>query len=297
MRKMLITGLNGFLGGRAKKFFQNSFEIYGIDRNSLNAVNTINGMVTVENLLKFNTTFDVILHFAGSGTVLETELNKEAEETKNIGSSKELLNFILKYNRNAKLFYSSSAAVYGNDYEIPISENAILNPVSLYGKQKLEVEKILKEYASLYNLDIKIIRFFSLYGEGLKKQVLWDFSNRILTHHGKTEMHCYGTGNEVRDFIHVDDALNFINMLLSAPHGFDIYNCGSGKGYNIKDIFNLLLTIYDTKMKLVFDNKINKQNPSCLISDNTKIERIGFKPAIPFNEGVMLYANWFKKEN
>lgn len=297
MPKMLITGLNGFLGGNAQNFFQNSFEIYGIDRNSSNTVHTINGMVTVENLLKFNTAFDVILHFAGSGTVRESELNKEGEEKKNIYSSKELLDFIVKYNKKAKLIYSSSAAVYGNDYQKPISENAVLNPVSQYGKQKMEVERILKEYALSYDLDIKIIRFFSLYGEGLKKQVLWDFSKRLLTHHDKAEMNCYGTGNEVRDFIHVDDALRFIDLLLSVPHGFDIYNCGSGNGYKIKDIFNSLLKEYGRQAVLVFGNQIDKQNPFCLIANNTKNMKIGFNPAISFEEGLVRYVNWFQKEN
>lgn len=296
MSKMLITGAGGFIGGCCANYFKDDYEIYAIDKNDCKCKNFIKGIVNLENLKAFGKKFDVIIHLAGSSTVGSAEKNPNEEKEKTIKSSYYLLEYIKHFNKNAKLIFSSSAAVYGDKHDGKIKEDDFLHPISNYGKDKLEVENLCKEYAINYGLNIKIARFFSIYGEGLKKQVLWDFSKRLFETNSKT-LGCFGTGEEKRDFIHIKDVICFIDLLIKQNDEFEIYNCGSGKPCTIKDLLLKLIKCYAKNTELVFDNKIQQGNPKTLIADISKASAIGFSPKIDFDKGIEEYAKWFRAEN
>ena len=79
MRKILITGANGFVGKHCCKYFQNDNEIFAIDLMGSPFKNFVIGEVTVENIKKFNQKFDLVIHLAGSGTVSAATKNPEEE--------------------------------------------------------------------------------------------------------------------------------------------------------------------------------------------------------------------------
>ena len=82
MKKILITGVNGFIGGYSAEYFSNKYEIYGLDIATKPAKNYIQGEVDLNNLKKFNTKFDYIFHFAGSSTVSSAQKSPEIEYAK-----------------------------------------------------------------------------------------------------------------------------------------------------------------------------------------------------------------------
>ena len=296
MSKMLITGVGGYIGSNCLKFFKDDYEIFGIDKNANPAGNFIKGIVNLENLKSFNQEFDVIVHLAGSATVAEAENHPREETDKTIGSTKDLLEFIRLYNRNAKLIYASSAAVYGDKHGEKIKETNCTEPISTYGKNKLEAEDMCREYSKKYNLDIKIIRFFSVYGEGLRKQVLWSFSEK-LKRAGENKVVCFGTGEEFRDFIHISDVVNFINIAINQNKDFDIFNCGTGQACKIKNTLLELAKHYKSNVELCFDNIVHKGDPISLVADIEKAKKAGFTPRVSIQEGLEKYAKWYKKEN
>lgn len=296
MSKMLITGVGGFIGSKCLEFFKSNYDIFGIDKNYDSGNNFKKGLVNLENLKSFNTEFDIILHFAGSATVAEAEDNPEEERKKTVNSTKDLLEFIRLHNKNAKLIYASSAAVYGDNHSEKIKETNCLEPISKYGKNKLEAEQLCREYSEKYNLDIKVIRFFSVYGEGLKKQVLWDFSNK-LKHLEESEIKCFGTGEELRDFTHISDVLNFINIVINQSKSFDIFNCGTGQACKIRNVLLKLTQYYNKNVNLNFENAVHNGNPVSLVANTDKAVSIGYKPKILINTGLERYAKWFKEEN
>lgn len=296
MSKMLITGVGGFIGSKCLEFFKSNYDIFGIDKNYNSGDNFKKGLVNLENLKSFNTEFDIILHFAGSATVAEAEDNPEEERRKTVNSTKDLLEFIRLHNKNAKLIYASSAAVYGNNHSEKIKEANCTEPISKYGKNKLEAEQLCREYSEKYNLDIKVIRFFSVYGEGLKKQVLWDFSNK-LKHLEESEIKCFGTGEELRDFTHISDVLNFINIVINQSKSFDIFNCGTGQACKIRNVLLKLTQYYNKNVNLNFENAVHNGNPVSLVANTDKAVSIGYKPKILIDTGLERYAKWFKEEN
>lgn len=296
MSKMLITGVGGFIGSKCLEFFKGNYDIFGIDKNYDSGDNFKKGLVNLENLISFNTKFDIILHFAGSATVAEAEDNPEEERKKTVNSTKDLLEFIRLHNKNAKLIYASSAAVYGDNHSKKIKETNCTEPISKYGKNKLEAEQLCREYSEKYNLDIKVIRFFSVYGEGLKKQVLWDFSNK-LKHLEESEIKCFGTGEELRDFTHISDVLNFINIVINQSKSFDIFNCGTGQACKIRNVLLKLTQYYNKNVNLNFENAVHNGNPVSLVANTDKAVSIGYKPKILIDTGLERYAKWFKEEN
>src|SRR5699024_4870297 len=108
---------------------------------------------------------------------------------------------------------------------------------------------------------------------------------------------CYGTGEESRDFIHISDVINFINIVISQNKGFDIFNCGTGQSCKIEKTLLELAKCYNKDIELCFDNIIHKGNPFSLVADIEKAKKIGFVPKVSIQNGLEKYAKWFKEEN
>ncbi len=294
MKKILITGINGFIGSNCSKHFcENGYDVFGIDIFGDDKENFIKGEVNTENLKSFNQEFDTIIHLAGSGTVGASQKEPELERNKTVGSTEQIFEYIKKYNKNAKLIYSSSAAVYGDSYDRPIKETDKLHPISYYGQHKVEAEELCEKYYKEYGISSMVIRFFSIYGEGLKKQLLWDFTNRVNSNITNKSIPCFGTGKEKRDFIHIKDAVALIELIMNKD-GYDIFNCGTGVPTEIDDVLKSICAEIDYTGGLIYDN-INKQgDPKCLVADIFKAKKIGYSPEIAVSKGISQYVHWFK---
>ena len=151
-----------------------------------------------------------------------------------------------------------------------ISEKEEIFPISNYAKCKKESEKICKKYSDKFNIGVKILRVTSLYGMGLKKQVIFDAIIKIL----RNENRFHGTGNEIRDFLHIDDFTDLIKKILRKKFkNYEVLNCGSGKDYKIKDVIQKIKKINKLKKKVVFTKKYIKSNPKYLAANINKAKK------------------------
>ncbi|MBD9222309.1 NAD(P)-dependent oxidoreductase [bacterium] len=296
-KNILITGINGFIGLHCYGVFNQKYNIFGLDVFGIEKKNFVLGELDYENLLSFNKSFDAIIHLAGSGSVGMAQRNPEIEYAKTVLSSKHLLDFIINKSPESKLIYVSSAAVYGNCKYSVITEDCQLNPISTYGKHKVMVENFIQEYSQKNDLKYDIIRPFSVYGNNLKKQVLWDFCNKIKDNFNNSEILCFGTGEEERDFINVSDLVNCIELLMNDNKYGRIFNVGTGIATSINTIFTTLTSLFNYKGKLVYNMEESKNNPKALVANIDKLSAIGFKPQIGIQEGLENYAKWFKEQN
>ena len=117
-----------------------------------------------------------------------------------------------------------------------------LAPLSPYGLHKCLAEDLCRFYAAYWKLPIAVIRFFSLYGEGLRKQLLWDACKKL---HGDAFIF-EGTGNEERDWLHVEDAVRLI--ALAGEHASSlcpIVNGGSGAARSVRSVLEALGALRD----------------------------------------------------
>lgn len=291
--KILITGVHGFIG--KKVFDQLKYkDIRGIGRaKSKNAriksKKVFNKNITIKNLLKLNFSPDVIIHCAGSSSVGFSIENPYLDYVKNVQTTKIILDFIKKQKKKIRLIFLSSAAVYGNNCSF---YNKKLTPISIYGKNKLKSEKILIKNFSRYNCKLIILRVFSVYGIGLRKQLLWDACNKIKRNNNQF----YGSGKEIRSWININDLVGYIIYFTFVKNiKYKIIDISGNDTLNNHEFLKKVFKIFNFKKKISFNNIIKIGDPKRQIFNNKKVKSLKLKPKINLNTGLTEYIKWFKK--
>lgn len=296
----LVTGTYGFLGRHvAKKLACDGWQVTGIGHGSWNKKEWsqygikvfFNCDVTYENLEKvLNPPFNIVIHCAGTGSVGASYSNPREDFRKNVISSHDLLEYLRIHSPSSHLIFPSSASVYGCVEKKLIPEEHPRNPVSPYGLHKKMVEDLCEFYSSRHDINVDIIRFFSIYGTGLKKQLIWDACKKI--HAGNSQF--FGTGNEIRDFLHIDDAVSLIQLLAEKPsQGLSIINGGTGLGITTREIITLIQKGFSDNNPLNFTNLIREGDPTYMIADIRKARSLGWIPLVPLNVGINDTIEWF----
>lgn len=303
MKKILITGAKGFLGSNVSKYFKAlGYETYGIGHGGLSTDESKEiGLdywkkdnVSISAILEFNQIFDVIVHCGGSGSVGFSVEHPYDDFKKTVDGTLEVLEYMRVHNPNAHLIYPSSPAVQGEHPDEPIKEEYIGKPASPYGYHKKIAEDLCQSYSEKFALRVSIVRLFSVYGNGLKKQLLWDACNKILN--SENEVLFWGTGEETRDFIHVDDVVLLFDKILEVNNSFMIINGGTGIKYTINQIVELIRNYLKKDIKIEFNNQVNIGNPQYYWANIEKLEKIEFCDFLEFEDGLKEYILWFRKE-
>lgn len=302
MKSILITGAKGFLGSHASKYFkQLGYQVFGLGHGKLEKEESNKiGIdfwkeenVSCKTLLDLNHKFDVIVHCGGSGSVRSSLNNPDEDSRKTVDSTHGVLEYMRYYNPDAFLIYPSSPAVQGEHPNTPISENYVGDPISPYGDNKKITEELCSSYSQKYGLNISIVRLFSVYGKGLRKQLLWDACMKIKTANNNVTF--WGTGNETRDFIHINDVLSLFNFMLTLKPKFLIVNGGLGNGYTVRDMVNMIRNIINPKVEINFNQKTDLGNPKYFCADTKKLESLGFNVNKDIKKNIEEYVEWARK--
>ncbi len=303
MKKILITGAKGFVGSNTARYFKNlGFQTYGIGHGYIKSNELSNyGLdywcdsgISVNAIKQFTTIFDVIVHCAGSGSVGASISNPYLDYKKTVDGTLEVLEFIRLYNTSAHLIYPSSPAVQGEQADSPIKEDYIGKPCSPYGYHKKFSEDLCESYSKQYNLKISILRLFSVYGIGLKKQLLWDAVCKIKNADKSVEF--WGTGDETRDFIHIDDVVRLFEALLETKEMFSIFNGGTGVKYSISAVVFFIRDLLLSEIKIDFNNEKNEGNPIYYWANSEKIKSVVSIDFKKFNSGLEEYIGWANEQ-
>tara|TARA_A100001011_G_scaffold396387_1_gene494101 strand:- start:3743 stop:4660 length:918 start_codon:yes stop_codon:yes gene_type:complete len=301
LKKILITGAKGFLGSYTVKHFKAlGYETYGIGHNVKSKPNTkqaeldywIEDNVSIKAILEFQKSFDVIIHCAGSGSVSYSLEHPDGDFEKTVDGTLEVLEYIKIYNPKAQLIYPSSPAVQGEHPDKPINEEYIGKPASPYGYHKKIVEELCQSYSKEFGLNISIIRLFSIYGNGLKKQLLWDACKKVCN--AKDEVIFWGTGKETRDFIHISDVLSLFEFLVRKNSKYLLINGGSGTKYTVRKVVEMIRDLLCCNVSINFDNQVNRGNPMYYWADTKKLDSYGYTIKKNLNQELKNYIEWVK---
>lgn len=260
--------------------------------------------------------FKFIIHFAAKKSVSESMKIPLNYYRTNVTGSINLIELCLKYKVNNFIF-SSSCCVYGNCDDIP-AEAANLNPINVYGRTKLFMEKILIDSANAYK-DFRciLLRYANpvsahhsgLIGEnprGVPANLFPVIENHVrgMTEKIKIFGNDYNTkdGTAIRDYVHVSDianghvlAIDVFKRLENQGKKFEIYNMGTDNGYSVKEVITTY--IESTGFKINYEYADRRQGDAeKAVPDSSKIKKeLGWEPKTTLAKMCIDSFNFIKK--
>jgi UDP-glucose 4-epimerase len=299
-----VTGARGFIGRRLVLHLRNQgFAVSGIGHGHLAAeswpqaglCSWSNSEITAAALDQLATDRDrpdLVFHLAG-GSAVGASLQAPFEDfTRTTNSTARLLEWLRAHSPQTKVVVASSAAVYGDTGGAAARESLRPAPVSPYGYHKLMMEQLCQEYAQVFGLQTAVLRLFSVYGEGLRKQLLWDCGVKLMADGDCIELG--GNGAELRDWVHIDDAVAMLHRVAGlASAACPVFNGGSGVGVRVRDIVALLAKSLQRPKRIEFSQICRRGDPSALVADAARISALGHRCHVSLNVGVQRYADWF----
>ncbi|MEM2081143.1 MAG: GDP-mannose 4,6-dehydratase [Candidatus Bathyarchaeia archaeon] len=228
---------------------------------------------------------DVIFHLAAQVVVPYSMENPiEDFETNARGT----LNVLEKARKDdARVVFTSSAAVYGNTPMLPTPESHGYSPASCYGLSKVVGEQYCNMYSKQYGLDITILRLANVYGPRCHG-VIEDFLNKISRNPKKLEI--IGSGMQSRDFVHVFDVVDALMLAATSDAAVgETFNIGFGKTITIIDLAKMMLKILGLSNKTVITttNVPWKGDINRIWFDISKVKKVlGWQPKISLEDNL-----------
>ncbi len=247
--KILVTGGCGFIGSHiVDAYMRMGHHVAIIDDLSTGDIHNLNSKATfyetdirnrdIEQIF-VREKFDLINHHAAQINVRTSVDDPLFDADVNILGSLNLINFAMKYKIKKFIFASSGGTVYGEPQKFPITEDFPIEPSSPYGISKATVEKYLRLFAELYNMDYVILRYSNVYGpRQISKSeagVISIFINQILENE---KCIVFGDGNQTRDYVYVDDVVKANCACLEIAS--DVLNIGTGIETTVNDLITML---------------------------------------------------------
>lgn len=295
--KILIIGSEGFIGSNLASYFSaiNEVTVYKCDiiEAPISDVNYV--LYNGSNLKEIISSekFDICINAAGAANVSNSIKNPSLDYELNVTLVFNILEAIRTTNNTCKFIQFSSAAVYGNPQKLPIIESETVKPLTPYGYHKWQSELLCKEYYEIYKIPSIILRVFSVYGPGLQKQLFWDLYNKTKLN---SNINIYGTGNESRDFIYIDDLINCVHQIIKKGlFNAEIYNVANGEEIFIKNAVEYFLSYLNRSHDKIFTGEEREGDPLNWKADITKLKRIGYIQSINFENGIEKYCKWLKE--
>ncbi len=299
-KTVLITGVSGFIGRYcARLFSEQGWKVAGVDCVTVPPPIPRNLFRYYQLVLPAHNFPDVVsdmqptvcVHCAGPASVGNSMENPAADFNGSVAVTFNVLDSLRLGAPKCRFIYPSSAAVYGNPEQLPVGEKHHVDPISSYGFHKLICEQLSREFKKVYNLPTVVVRIFSAYGNGLKRQVLWDICRKAVS---EKKLLLQGSGLESRDFIHVSDVARAIHLLVEkAPFEGEVYNLASGIETTIRDLQEMLTNELGSRIQVEYDGLTAPGNPLYWRADISLISGMGYRPVVSLAEGVRSYARWY----
>ncbi|RWQ44196.1 MAG: SDR family oxidoreductase [Mesorhizobium sp.] len=299
-----VTGAGGFIGLHLARFLaQKGFHVIGFGRKEAPGFALATGGVffpggvaveTMDAALAAHGRPSAVFHLAGGATVGQSIVDPLKDFEQSVVSAARILDFLRRHAPDAPVVLASSAAVYGGGHAGSIRVDAALDPYSPYGYHKRMVEELGRSYCAAYGQRVSVARLFSVYGEGLRKQLLWDLCGRLAA--GETDIVLGGTGTEMRDWHHVSDVVRLIHRILPAGEPrFAIYNGGAGAAASVSTISSMILKAWGGNHRLSFSGESRRGDPVNLISDPSGVPE-GLQLQVPLSKGIAGYVDWYRAD-
>jgi UDP-glucose 4-epimerase len=275
LKKVIITGGSGFIGRHlVKKLLTSKRCSVALVANTDNLVDRelqktrpltsyaadIRDREVISNIFR-DEEADTCIHLAAKISVLDSL--KKPEETMDINVKGTLNVLEACHNSGVNNFvFASSAAVYGDVKELPISENQTLRPLSPYGSSKMLAEQFVSSYQKQNKIKNAIsLRIFNVYGEGQASEadVITKFAKKLTS--GQRPV-IHGNGMQTRDFISVDDVVDAILLSMRSMNNVEnkvltsspVFNVGTGIPTSISQLAQKMIALFGHDLQPIYED-------------------------------------------
>ncbi len=279
--KILITGASGQIGSYVLKELVDKYDAVGVDLKPY-PIKDLKDLVIRGDLRDYEFVreivkdVDAVIHLAAQVSVENSWNDPIYDAENNIIATINLLKACSDYGVD-RFIYTSSAAVYGNPQYVPIDEEHPKNPISPYGVSKLAGEYYCRVFSD--RIHTVIIRPFNVFSARMDPNnpysgVIAKFISRVKQ---KLPPVIYGDGKQTRDFVHVRDVVDFVEIALKRGENGEAYNVGTGRETSILELARIIMDIAGINGKPVFD-KPRKGDIRRSCADISKARKLGFEP-------------------
>ena len=234
---------------------------------------------------------DIVVHLAALTSVRHSFDDPAAYIKNNIEGTLNILECVKEFNIK-KVIFASSSAVYGNSDGNKLTESSKnCNPISIYGVTKLACEKLLCEYSKKFNINVVVLRFFTVYGPKQRPDLaIRKFYDLIKN----GEPICvYGDGTSLRDYIYIDDVVDGICAAMTYNKTpYEIINLGSGKQIALGDMISILEQVMDKSTTRQYLPP-QRGDADKTLADISKAQNLlGCTPKTTLEEGITNFVKW-----
>jgi UDP-glucose 4-epimerase len=312
-KNVLVTGGAGFIGSHlTKKLVKEGHNVTILDDFSNGDLRNVWSLLTEKKIKMIRGDIldlrliedithdiDIVYHLAAQIHIDKSILEPKRTFDVNAIGTLNILEVAMKRNFE-RVIYASTSEVYGTAQTEKMNEDHPLNPQSPYAASKLAADRLCHAYAETYGMSVSVIRNFNTYGPFQKHTgygaVIPIFIRRVLNNKPPI---IYGDGNQTRDFMYIEDAVNAYMLVTKKNPKEIVLNFGSGKDIKISDLARLIIKECGKEGELQpvqMEGRAGEVRKLCCDITRSK-NALGFTPHYDINSGIKAFVEWFKKYN
>lgn len=241
---------------------------------------------------------DVVIHLAAMAGVRPSIENPILYQEVNCIGTQNLLEVMKEYGVK-NLVMASSSSVYGNNKKVPFKETDIVDyAISPYAATKKSNEVMKHVYHKLFNMNVIMLRFFTVYGPRQRPDLAINKFTRLMLNDEEVTM--FGDGTTSRDYTYIDDIVSgiysSINYVLNNNDVYEIVNLGNSSPISLKEMINTIAEVLNKEPKIK-EMPMQQGDVNITYADISKAkEMLNYDPKTPFKEGIEKFVKWYKEK-
>lgn len=318
MKTFFITGGAGFIGSSlAKSLINQGNKVIAIDNfcdfynpkikeNNVKELlnydnfklyrNDIRDKQAIKNIFDENN-IDIVMHLAAMAGVRPSIENPILYQEVNCMGTQNILEEMREH-KIKNLVMASSSSVYGNCKQVPFNEKMIVDyAISPYAATKKANEVMTHVYHKLFNINVIMLRFFTVYGPKQRPDLAINKFTRLMLENKEIPM--FGDGSTSRDYTYIDDIVDGIikscNYCLNHEGIYEILNLGNSKPITLREMINIIGKVLKIEPRIQ-ELPMQPGDVERTYADINKAkEMIGYEPKTAFEDGIINFVNWYKE--
>jgi len=293
VRRAVVTGASGFIGTALLRYLRaGGWTVVAVDRRPSPDPEQPSRQLDVAQAGALDGLLDdrtVIFHMAASADVAGSVANPRHDFDNTFRGVFEVLE--AARHAGSRVVFPSTASIFDASNPLPLAERAFARPTSPYAAGKLGGEAYCHAYHRSFGVDVRIARLFSVYGVGMFRFAIHDIIRKIQQDH--QELTILGDGQQVRDYLFIDDAVRGLTMVATEGAAGEEYNVASGIPVQLLDLARLIAELMGhPKIRIRTTGRSFAGDTPRWYADITKVRALGFEPRMDLRSGLLQTIAW-----